>query len=144
VSGLVAEMLPLEHVLMLSPRPRPCLPGSGLAGGVVAVRLADLVAVEGADASQVLVPRGSGRPRSGDEVVWCTVTAVAPAVVGADGPIATDGWLPDHARLGVLEQYLGGGTVEQVVAAAEMRPLARARPRRGGASGSCRCRWWPG
>jgi Insertion element 4 transposase N-terminal/Transposase DDE domain len=125
LNGCSAEMLPLEHAgIVSSPRPRPCLPESGLAGGVVAVRLDALEAVDGADGAQVLVPRGSARPRPGDLVAWCTVTAVAPAVLDAEGRVAADGWLPDHVRLGVLEQYLGEGTIEAVVAASQTRELA--------------------
>lgn len=125
LNGFSAEMLPLEHAgIVSSPRPRPCLPESGLAGGVVAVRLDALEAVDGADGAQVLVPKGSGRPRPGDPVAWCTVTAVAPAVLDADGRVAADGWLPDHVRLGVLEQHLGEGTIEQAVAASQTREMA--------------------
>jgi hypothetical protein len=94
---------------------------------VVAVRLADLAAVEGVDGARVLVPTGSGRVRDGDLVAWCTVATVAPAVLDADGHLGAEGWLPDHARLGVLEAHLGEGTVEQVVAASGDRPEQRQR-----------------
>ena len=119
----VSATLPLDHPgLVRSVRPRPEPVGAGLAGGVVAVRLADLDAVDGVNGSQVLVPVSAGRVRDGDLVAWCTVTAVAPAVLDDNGHVAADGWLPDHVRLGVLEQHLGQGTVEQVVAACEVRP----------------------
>jgi hypothetical protein len=98
-----------------------------LAGGVVAVRLADLAAVESVDGARVLVPTGSGRVRDGDLVAWCTVTTVAPAVLDAHGRLGADGWLPDHARLSVLEAHLGEGTVEEVVAACGGRPEQRQR-----------------
>ena len=116
--------LPLAHpglVRSVPPGPEPV--GAGLAGGVVAVRLGDLVAVEGVSGTQVLVPGSAGRVRDGDLVAWCTVTAVAPAVLDADGRIAVDGWLPDQVRLGVLEEHLGRGTVEQVVANCAARPV---------------------
>jgi hypothetical protein len=90
---------------------------------VVAVRLGDLAAVEGVSGAQVLVPGSAGRMRDGDLVAWCTVTAVGPAVLDADGRLAVEGWLPDQVRLGVLEEHLGRGTVEQVVAASQARPL---------------------
>lgn len=116
--------LPLVHPgLVRSVRPRAEPVGAGLAGGVVAVRLGDLAAVEGVHGRQVLVPGSAGRVRDGDLVAWCTVTAVAPAVLDADGRLAVDGWLPEQVRLGVLEEHLGRGTVEQVVAACQARPV---------------------
>jgi hypothetical protein len=118
----VPATLPLDHPgLARSVRSRPEPVGAGLAGGVVAVRLADLAAVDGVDGTPVLVATGPARPRDGDLVAWCTVTAVAPAVLDADGRLGAEGWLPDHVRLGVLEEHLGRGTVERVVAASEAR-----------------------
>ena len=116
--------LPLAHPgLVRSVRPGPEPVGAGLAGGVVAVRLDDLMAVEGVSGARVLVPGSAGRVREGDLVAWCTVTVVAAAVLDADGRLAVDGWLPDQVRLGVLEEHLGRGTVEQVVADCAMRPV---------------------
>jgi hypothetical protein len=93
------QMLPLEHAgIMYTPRLTLVLPESGLAGGVVAVRLDTLEAVDGADGSVVLVPKGSGRPRPGDAVVWCQVTTVAPAALDGAGRLGAEGWLPDHVR----------------------------------------------
>jgi hypothetical protein len=124
LDGSADQMLPMEHAgIMFSPRPAPVLAESGLAGGVVAVRLDALEAVEGAGGAVVLVPKGSGRPRPGDVVAWCQVTVVAPAVLDVDGDVAVDGFLPDHVRLGVLERHLGGVVVEQVVAESQTRPL---------------------
>jgi Insertion element 4 transposase N-terminal/Transposase DDE domain len=122
VTGSAALMLPLTDTIMLAPRSAPLLAASGLAGGVVAVRRRDLEAVAGPDGTEVLVVKGAA-PRSGDEVAWCTVAVVAPAVVDTDGRLAVDGWLPDQVRLGVLERHLGAGTVEAVVAASQARPL---------------------
>jgi hypothetical protein len=122
VTGSAAPMLPLRDMVLFAPRPEPLLAESGLAGGVVAVRRRDLQAVQGPDGSQVLVVRGA-RPLPGDEVVWSTVAAVAPAVAGDHGCLAVDGWLPHPVRLGVLEQHLGAGTVGEVVAASQARPL---------------------
>ena len=128
----VSATLPLDHAgLVSSPGRRPMPLGAGLAGGTVAVRLADLAAADGANGSPVLVPTAGGQVRDGELVAWCTVTAVAPAVLDAHGRLAADGWLPDHVRLGVLEGHLGWGTVEQVVAAHDVAPLADdQRPRR--------------
>jgi len=124
--------LPLDHPgLLAAARVRPNPLGAGLAAGVVAVRVADLpAAVLGS--SGVLVPTGGGPIRDGELVAWCSVVAVAPAVVDGDGGLGAEGWLPDHVRLGVLEEHLGDGTVEQIVAAHEVRPVAdgEEQPRR--------------
>ena len=84
--------------------------GSGLAGGVLAVRVADLVVADGADGTELLAPGAVGPVRDGDLVAWCTVVAVTPAVLDEDGRLGADGWLPDHVRLGGLEEYLGEGS----------------------------------
>ena len=47
---------------------------------------------------------------------------MAPAVVGPDGVLGAEGWLPDHVRLGVLEEHLGPGTIEQITAEREQSP----------------------
>ena len=108
LNGSADQVLPIEHVgIMFAPRPAPVLAESGLAGGMVAVRLDALEAVDGADGTVVLAPKGSGRPRAGDVVAWCALTAVAPAVLDDHGRLCADGFLPDHVRLGVLEAHLG-------------------------------------
>lgn len=119
----VAAMLPLGlagcvEPLPVSVRPEPL--GAGLAGGVVAVRLGALTVADGV-AGPVLVPRTGDRSgvnglSDGELVAWCQVTAVAPVVFDRDGRLAAEGWLPDHVRLGVLEEHLGAGVVEQVIA----------------------------
>jgi hypothetical protein len=124
LTGFVPATLPLDHPgLVRSAGPRLEPVGAGLAGGVVAVRLCDLAAVDGVNGAQVLVPASAGRVGDGDLVAWCTVTAVAPAVYDAGGHLAADGWLPDQVRLGVLEEHLGRGAVEQVVAGCQARPV---------------------
>ena len=126
----VCAALSLEHAgLARVARPRPAPLGAGLAGGVVAVRLDDLAALECADGSRVLAPATAGRVREGDLVAWCCVVAVAPVTVDADGRVAAQGWLPDHVRLGVLEEHLGEGVVERVVAGAAPPPQTRGRQR---------------
>jgi hypothetical protein len=107
--------------------PRPVPVGSGLAGGVLAVRVADLVVVDGADGAELLTPGAVGPVRDGDPVAWCAVVAVTPAVLDEEGRVSADGWLPDHVRLGGLEEQLGEGVVEQVVAVSAPAP---ARPER--------------
>jgi hypothetical protein len=126
-TAFVPATLPLDHEgLVVAARPRPAPVGAGLAGGVVAVRLCDLVAVHGVGGAQVLIPGSAGRVRAGELVAWCTVTAVAPAVLDVDGRLGVDGFLPDHVRLGVLEEYLGDVVVEQVVAQAAREQVAAA------------------
>ena len=130
----VAAMLPLDlpgwvEALPVSVRPEPL--GAGLAGGVVAVRLGDLAVVDGV-AGPVLVARTGDRSlmsglADGELVAWCQVTAVAPVVFDRDGRLAAEGWLPDHVRLGVLEEHLGAGVVEQVIAQTQTASQAAAR-----------------
>ncbi len=60
-TGFVPATLPLDHPgLARSRRPRPVPVGSGLAGGVLAVRVADLVVADGADGTDLLAPVGAG------------------------------------------------------------------------------------
>ena len=42
----------------------------------------------------------------------------APAFIRRDGTVLADAWLPDMVRLGELEARLGGGVIEEMVAAA--------------------------
>jgi hypothetical protein len=60
-TGFVSATLPFEHPgLERSHRPRPVPVDSGLAGGVLAVRVADLVVVDGAGGTQLLARRRGG------------------------------------------------------------------------------------
>lgn len=128
-TGFVAATLPLDHSGFLRSRvPRPGPQGSGLAGGVLAVRVADLVLADGVDGAGLLTAGQARAVRDGDLVAWCTVVAVTPAVLDENGRIGADGWLPDHVRLGGLEEHLGDGVVEQVVALAPA-PAQRERQR---------------
>jgi hypothetical protein len=125
----VAATLPLDHPGFIRSRvPQPGPEGSGLAGGVLAVRVADLVLAEGVDRADLLTPGQARAVRDGDQVAWCTVVAVTSAVLDANGRIGADGWLPDHVRLGGLEEHLGDGVVEHAVAAAPA-PTRRERQR---------------
>jgi hypothetical protein len=127
-------MLPLDVAGWVEPLPVPVRPvplGAGLAGGVVAVRLGDLAVADGV-AGPVLVPRTDDRSvmsglADGELVAWCQVTAIAPVVFDRDGRLAAEGWLPDHVRLGVLEEHIGGGVVEQVVAQTQTASQAAVR-----------------
>jgi hypothetical protein len=127
---LAAATLPLVHPgLARSRSPRPVPVGSGLAGGVLAVRVADLVSVDAGDGTGLLAPGSASPVRDGDLVVWCTVVAVAPAVLDDDGRLGADGWLPEHVRLGGLEEHLGDGAVEQAVAGNAPAPAGPERRR---------------
>lgn len=127
---LVAATLPLDHHgLRRSRQPRAVPPGSGLAGGMLAVRVADLVEVDTADDTGLLAPGSAGPVRDGDLVAWCTVIAVVPAVLDEHGRVGADGWLPDHVRLGGLEEHLGDGVVEQIVVEAAPAPSGQERRR---------------
>jgi len=127
---LVAARLPLDHPgLVRSRRPRPVPEGSGLAGGVLAVRVADLVVTDGVDGSELLAPAAARPVRDGDLVALCTVVAVTPAVVDEHGRVGADGWVPDHVRLGGLEEHLGDGVVEHVIAQSAPAPTGPERKR---------------
>jgi hypothetical protein len=129
-TALVPATLPLDHPgLERSRQPQPVPVGYGLAGGVVAVRVADLVVTDGAHGTDLLAPETAGPLREGDLVVWCTVVAVTPAVVDEAGRVGADGWMPDHVRLGGLEQHLGDGVVERAVAAHAPPPTGPERKR---------------
>jgi hypothetical protein len=91
---------------------------AGTPAGMVAVRPADLARPGGGDGAFAL--GGPGRPvAAGEPLVFCMPVALAPAVVRRDGTVQAGGWLPDHVRLGLLEQHAGAGVIAEVVAAAE-------------------------
>jgi hypothetical protein len=96
---------------------------------VLAVRVADVVAVEAVDGTGLLAPAAADPVRDGDLVAWCTVVAVAPAVLDEDGRLGADGWLPDHVRLGGLEEHLGDGVLERVVTQTAPAPSGPERRR---------------
>lgn len=99
----------------------------GTPAGMVAVRLSDLARPGGGDGAFVLGGQGSGPVVAGEPLVFCVPVAVAPAVVRRDGTVQAGGWLPDHVRLGLLEQHAGAGVIEEVVAAAHAEPAQRQR-----------------
>jgi hypothetical protein len=87
--------------------PEPATPA-----GTLAVRFADL-RVRG---SSVTV--GGKAPVTGEQAVFCRPVVTVPAFVRRDGTVLADAWLPDLVRLGELEAHLGGGVIEDLVAAA--------------------------
>lgn len=69
-------------------------------------------------------------PSAGELAVFCRPVVTAPAAVRRDGSVLADGWLPDFVRLGELERHLGGGVIEEIVAAALERGRLKKRRRR--------------
>jgi hypothetical protein len=104
-----------------------------VAGGgalMVAVRLSDLVSparngrpLGGGDRSAVAVA-GTERIRTGEQVVFLKVVAVAPARVRRDGRVQAQGSPCDHATLGPLEEWLeeqaGPGVIDGIAGAAAL------------------------
>jgi hypothetical protein len=97
---------------------------AGLPAGMIAVRAADVIC-PGGTATALLV---AGSPvASGEPVVFSHPVTMAPAVVRRSGAVQAGGWLPDHVRLGLLEQQLGHGVIEAVIEGA-VRAGRLARP----------------
>jgi hypothetical protein len=69
-------------------------------------------------------------PAAGELAVFCRPVVTAPAVVGRDGGVRADGWLPDFVRLGELERHLGGEVIEETVSVALANGRLRKRQRR--------------
>ncbi len=63
-----------------------------------------------------LVCGPAGGLASGDQVVLWHPVAVAPVKVKRDGPVLVDAWVPELARLGVLEEAFGPGAIEAACA----------------------------
>ncbi len=106
------------------------VPGGGEL--MVAVRVSDLASparngrpLGGGDRS-ALVIAGTEQIRTGDQVVFLKVVAVAPAQVRRDGRVQAQGSPCDHARLGPLEEWLGQqagpGVIDGIAARAVLRP----------------------
>jgi hypothetical protein len=67
---------------------------------------------------------GTPEIRTGDQLVFVKVVAVAPAVVRRDGRVPAGGHLAGPARLGAAEQQLddllGPGVIDQIAAQAAL------------------------
>jgi hypothetical protein len=118
---------------------RPDL-AAGLQGAVplIAIRAADLVspcgrALAGGDRT-ALVVAGTPGIRTGDQLVFVKVVAVAPAVVRRDGRIQAGGHPAGHARLGALERQLdelaGPGVIDEIAAQATLTGKVKGEARR--------------
>ncbi len=105
------------------------VPGGGAL--MVAVRLPDLVSparngrpLGGGDRSALAVA-GTEQIRTGDQVVFLKVVAVAPAQVRRDGRVQAQGSPCDHATLGPLEEWLeeqaGPGVIDGIASRAVLR-----------------------
>ncbi len=102
------------------------IPGGGTL--MVAVRLCDLVSPAGRPSAggdrSALVIAGTERIRTGDQVVFLKVVAVAPARVRRDGRVQAQGSPCDHATLGPLEEWLeeqaGPGVIDGIAGAAAL------------------------
>ena len=114
------------------PSPASDAAGEEVPGGgalMVAVRLEDLVSpagrpLGGGDRSALAVA-GTGKIRTGEQVVFLKVVAVAPARVRRDGRVQAQGSPCDHATLGPLEDWLeeqaGPGVIGGIADGAALR-----------------------
>lgn len=87
--------------------------GAGVPAGVVALRAADLYRRGGSGAWLAAQAPAVG---SGEELVFCRPVAVVPVRKRRSGAVVATGWLPDHVRLGVLEDLLPAGVIDELVA----------------------------
>jgi hypothetical protein len=95
-------------------RQRPVVVGPP--AGMLAVAAADLVDTgRGRGGGALVAAEGSALVR-GEAVVFCHPVVTAPVVLRRDGRVQAEGWLPDQVRLGILEQHLGLGRIEELVA----------------------------
>lgn len=97
---------------------------AGFPAGMIGVRAGDVICPDGA-ATALLV---AGSPVvSGEPLVFTHPVTMAPAVVRRSGAVQAGGWLPDHVRLGLVEEQLGHGVIEAVIEGA-VRAGRLARP----------------
>jgi hypothetical protein len=88
---------------------------------MVAVRASDArfpgrAGPDGAGADSALAVAAGGRLASGEAALFCQPVTLAPALVRRDGRVQARGHLAEHARLGLLEDHLPDGAVEELVA----------------------------
>ena len=80
------------------------------AAAIIAIRAADLVPPCGRPPAEgdrtALVLAGTPQIRTGEQLLFVKVVAVAPAVARRDGRIQAGGHAADHARLGALSSSL--------------------------------------
>jgi hypothetical protein len=108
------------------------------AGQVIAMRAADLVSPAGRPLAETgrtaLVVAGTPVIRTGDQLVFVKVVAVAPAVVRRDGRVQAAGHPADHARLGAaerqLDDLLGPGVIDQIAGQVTLTGKVKGKARR--------------
>ena len=98
--------------------------GAGFPAGMIAVRAAGVICPGGA--ATALLVAGSA-VATGEPLVFAHPVTMAPAVVRRGGAVQAGGWLPDHVRLGLLEEQLGEGVIETIIEGA-VRAGRLARP----------------
>src|SRR5260370_782696 len=81
-----------------------------------------------------LVVAGPPQIRTGDQVVFVKVVAVAPAMARRDGRVQAGGHPADHARLGAAEQQLddllGPGVIDEIAGQATLTGKVKGKARR--------------
>ncbi len=90
--------------------------GPGVPAGMLVTPVPAVARSSGRAGESALVCGPGGGLASGDQVVLWHPVAVAPVKVKRDGSVLVDAWVPELARLGVLEDALGPGTIEAVCA----------------------------
>ena len=93
--------------------------GAGVAAGMVAVRAGGVCFPgrggpdgTGRDSAWVVDGAGGGLV-AGQTALFCQPVTAAPVVVRRDGRVQARGHVADHVRLGVLEDHLPAGVVEE-------------------------------
>ena len=108
------------------------------AAPVIAISAADLVSPcgrppAGGDRTALAVA-GAPQIRTGDQLVFVKVIAVAPTVVRRDGRVQAGGHPADHARLGAIEQQLddlaGPGVIDEIAGQATLTGKVKGKARR--------------
>jgi hypothetical protein len=106
----------------------------GPPAGMVAARVADLIDTGHGRGGAALAVADSRRLVPGETAVFCQPVVSAPVVVRRDGRVQAEGWLPEHVRLGILEEYLGRAR------SSASWPTRTRRPGLASGGGRCRCR----
>lgn len=90
----------------------------GVPAGMLVTPVSSVACPSGRAGETALVcgPPGGGGLASGDQVVLWHPVAVAPVKRKRDGSVLVDAWVPEMARLGVLEEALGPETIEALCA----------------------------
>src|SRR6266542_508090 len=94
--------------------------GVGVPAGMVAVgapwRFPGRGVPDGTGLDSALTLAGGGGLASGEVALFCQPVTAAPVLVRRDGRVQARGHLAEHARLGLLEEHLPEGAIEELVA----------------------------